>query len=390
MRLELHILQNFAPSNLNRDDTGSPKSCEFGGHRRARISSQCIKRAIRQEFKKGLLPPETQGERSKRLRRAVAGLLKDRYDEQAALGAFDAALAILGILSEEKGDNDIRSEVLVFASRAQVAALADACANHWDELIGLHAQLWPAGKAKKPSKDAAKKLGSKELKEDLLEAIDASRSPDQALFGRMLAELPIRTIDAASQVAHALSTHQVSSDFDYYTAVDDLKPDDTAGADMIGHVEFNSACYYRYANIDLGQLKENLPGDAELALQTVGAFLDASRDAIPTGKQNSFAAQNPPSFVFAVVRDGAPWSLANAFEKPVRADRSAGLVEQSAAALDRYWAALTGMYGEPANATLAVCTLGNLSLESLQAHKVGNFASLRATVLEAVRPALGA
>ena len=47
MIIELHMLQNFAPSCLNRDDTNSPKECEFGGYRRARISSQCIKRAIR-------------------------------------------------------------------------------------------------------------------------------------------------------------------------------------------------------------------------------------------------------------------------------------------------------------------------------------------------------
>ncbi|MGH8629686.1 MAG: type I-E CRISPR-associated protein Cas7/Cse4/CasC, partial [Burkholderiales bacterium] len=47
MYIELHFLQNFAPSNLNRDDTNNPKDTDFGGVRRLRISSQCLKRTIR-------------------------------------------------------------------------------------------------------------------------------------------------------------------------------------------------------------------------------------------------------------------------------------------------------------------------------------------------------
>src|SRR5690606_30773078 len=161
-------------------------------------------------------------------------------------------------------------------------------------------------------------------------SLDGGRAVDLALFGRMLADLPDRNVDAACQVAHAISTHRVSAEFDYYTAVDDLKPDDTSGADMIGTVEFNSACYYRYANIDLRQLVKNLKGeaeevDAELAEAAVRAFLIASRDAIPTGKQNSFAARNAPSFFLAVVRDRGAWSLANAFVAPVNGQQEGGL-----------------------------------------------------------------
>jgi CRISPR system Cascade subunit CasC len=100
---------------------------------------------------------------------------------------------------------------------------------------------------------------------------EAEKPADLALFGRMLADLPDRNVSAASQVAHALSTHQVSMEFDFYTAVDDLRPEDTEGADMLGIVEFNSACFYRYANVDLAQLSENLAGDAVLAHQTLDA-----------------------------------------------------------------------------------------------------------------------
>ena len=42
--VDVHVLQTVPPSNLNRDDTGSPKSATFGGVRRARVSSQAWKR----------------------------------------------------------------------------------------------------------------------------------------------------------------------------------------------------------------------------------------------------------------------------------------------------------------------------------------------------------
>jgi CRISPR system Cascade subunit CasC len=166
-------------------------------------------------------------------------------------------------------------------------------------------------------------------------------------------------VDAACQVAHAISTSKVDFEMDFFTAVDDLKSrDEDAGAGMLGTVEFNSACFYRYANIDLGQLTRNLLGidvnnpsperirDAQkIALNIVEAFLKASVSAIPTGKQNTFAAHNPPSLVFAVVRSSGLWSLANAFEKPVRADSQHGLIGGSVAALDSYWGKLVKGYG---------------------------------------------
>jgi len=162
----------------------------------------------------------------------------------------------------------------------------------------------------------------------------------------MVTSEAFKNMDAACQVAHAISTHKVSMEFDFYTAVDDLNPKEETGAGMMGTVEFNSACYYRYANIDLEQLKMNLGNDEELARKTVEAFVRASASAIPTGKQNSFAAQNPPSFILAVLkRGGTPLSLANAFEKPVRPDREGGIVENSIKALDEYWTKLTKAYG---------------------------------------------
>jgi CRISPR system Cascade subunit CasC len=178
---------------------------------------------------------------------------------------------------------------------------------------------------------------------NLKKKLDGGKAADLALFGRMLADLPDNNIEAACQVAHAISTHKVGVEFDFYTAVDDLQNKAESGAGMMGDIEFNSACYYRYSNIDLNQLKKNLDNDEGLSNATVAAFIRASVSAIPTGKQNSFAAQNPPDFIMAVVRNNGAWSLANAFVKPIKEGGS--LVADSIRALVDYWDKLNTAYG---------------------------------------------
>lgn len=365
MLLETHILQNFAPSNLNRDDTGSPKTCEFGGYRRARISSQAIKRAIRNEFDvANLLPAGQRATRSKRFVEIIANqLVAAGRGPAAATAVVTAALEAIGLkTSTDKnaayeatfGPPDDATvltlqklQVLLFLGEQEASAFATFCEQNWDALAGLaNAENASARDKKKAREDAAAALSKKTI-DTFKQKLDGGRAADLALFGRMLADLPDRNIDAASQVAHAISTHQVSTEFDYYTAIDDRKSEDTEGADMIGTVEFNSACYYRYANIDLDQLAGNLGHDADLVAQTVRAFLIASRDAIPTGKQNSFAARNAPSFFMTVVRPAGAWSLANAFAEPIRPQRDRGLIASSIQALGTHWSELNRVYGEP-------------------------------------------
>jgi CRISPR system Cascade subunit CasC len=367
MNIELHIIQNFAPSNLNRDDTGSPKSCDFGGYRRARISSQAIKRAIRDEFKeKRLLDRAELAIRSKRFVEEIANRLANRgrsFEEAKAV--VEAALAGPDIRLSSDGE---KTEYLLYLGEREVEQIAQFAERNWDALV--------ASAAGQKKKGEAKDDQTKRLAAEFKQLLDGGKAADLALFGRMLADLPDKNIDAACQVAHAISTHQVNMDFDYYTAVDDLKPEETAGADMIGTVEFNSACFYRYANIDLRQLRDNLGGDSELARKTVRAFLEASRDAIPTGKQNSFAAQNPPSFVFAVVRESGFWSLANAFVKPVRPRSDDDIVQLSVDALIQHWADLTSMYGDPSK-LLTTCALPSLTVrDPLDDCKVGTYTEL--------------
>jgi CRISPR system Cascade subunit CasC len=309
MFIELQLLQNFAPSCLNRDDTNSPKDCEFGGVRRARISSQCLKRAIRTHFKDQLLlPPEFLSKRTKLLiKEASERLATTRKNIAQARQVVEAALKGIGLHVQEG-----KTQYLMFMGEREMSALTSQCDKHWETLLSIFGEASETGPEEETGKKAKKKRAKadmpEDLKKELNQLLNGGKAVDLALFGR-LADLPDKNIDAACQVAHALSTNKMSLEFDFYTAVDDLSPKEETGAGMMGTVEFNSACFYRYANIDFGQLTRNLGKDVELARKAVEAFLRAAVAAIPTGKQNSMAAQNPPSLVFAVVRDKGLWSL---------------------------------------------------------------------------------
>jgi CRISPR system Cascade subunit CasC len=161
---------------------------------------------------------------------------------------------------------------------------------------------------------------------------------------------------------------------------------------MMGFTSFDSACFYRYARIDWGQLVKNLNGDADLARLTVEAFLRASVAAVPSGKQNSFAANNPPNFLLAVVRqDGMGWSLANAFENPVRPHSDGGLVTPSVAALDAYWGRLCQVYGtDTLTRTAALPLDADLPLESLKEAQVENLEAWIRAVTEMLPAGEGA
>ncbi len=193
------------------------------------------------------------------------------------------------------------------------------------------------------------------MKKSLDKVFNGGKAVDVALFGRMLADMPEKNQNAACQVAHAISTHSVEREFDFYTAVDDLKPEDTAGADMMGTVEFNSACFYRYAVVDWEKLVTNLQDDTELATKGLRAFLEGFVVAEPTGKQNTFAAHNPPELVAVSVRHNtAPRSLANAFETAVRVQKDESLTKESATRLSAKAVALDKLYGTSANSRYAV------------------------------------
>lgn len=437
--IEVHVLQNFAPSNLNRDDTGAPKDAFFGGTRRARVSSQCAKRAVRHFFdekvREGVFSADELAVRTKRL----YGELRKRLVE---IGRPDTdvdnkiELAIAATGLDLKGE---KTKYLLFLGKPEIAGLAKLINDKWNDIGDLDARITSIkshltgtlnsddeklkvvlqalkldgekpkikeeeivaieGRLEQISEMLAKHIESiqplfidgstqsaKRKKSDLPEwetkvqeilkegkkgvsplgkalrqVLDGGKAVDLALFGRMLADMPEKNQNAACQVAHAISTHAVEREFDFYTAVDDLKPEDTAGADMMGTVEFNSACYYRYAVVDWAKLVENLQGDIDLAAKGLRTFLQGFVMAEPTGKQNSFAAHNPPEFVVVTVcHDAAPRNLANAFETAVRAKTGESLTRKSAEELAKKGSALEKAY--PRKAQTLVLNLASAEL----------------------------
>lgn len=366
MFVELHMIQSFAPSNLNRDDAGNPKDCEFGGVRRARISSQCIKRAIRTSPVFAEITQVEMGTRTKWLVRLLSERLAEAgKSEEEATGIVQAFVPNYASKLDKQAPQ--KTAVLLYLGDAEVTGIAQTLLDNWDKL--------------------ADEKELERLAKELLKAHKGHTSaPDVALFGRMLAEKPEMNLEAACQVAHAISTHRVTMDMDFFTAVDDLNPEETAGAGMMGFTGFNSACFYRYARIDWDQLVSNLHGDRELARRTVEAFLRAAIEAVPSGKQNTFAAHNPPALALAIVRrDGMGWSLANAFERPVYPRRDSGLVAPSVEALDQYWGRLCHVYGtETLVCTAALSLDPDLPLEHLKEAQVTNREAWVQAVVEAV------
>ena len=365
MKVELHLIQNFAPSCLNRDDTNTPKDCEFGGHRRARISSQCIKRSIR----KADVFAETVGEIGVRTK-LLTGQLEQRLTSSGKKAEEIQAIVPTFVTNLISKLDKEKTAVLLYLGKDEIERMGETLLSHWSKLSA-------SAKTGKEMDEACKEV-AKDFKR-------GSKATDIALFGRMMAEHPDFAIDAACQVAHAIFTNKILLDMDCYTAVDDLQPEAETGAGMMGVTGFNSSCFYRYSLVDIEQLKENLGGDEELALKTLEAFLRASVAAIPTGKQNSMAAQNPPDAILAVVRaNGAPMSLANAFATPIRPTKDKSLVQASVEAMDNYWGKLAKVYGENGVKIRPICLVEDAKLEALKDQQVSSFGELVKTIADAV------
>lgn len=349
--VDIHILQNVPPSNMNRDDTGTPKSAYYGGVRRARVSSQAWKRATRKRFEQ-LLPPEELGVRTKRVVEALAERIAQR-DATVADTADKLAEEVLSVATgstleapKRKAKDDDGSGVplpeskyLMFLSRRQLDALAEIAVAESDggDPATLKAEL----------KDKKKKVGARARA-----AVDTRHSVDIALFGRMVADSAELNVEAAAQVAHALSVHRSEVESDYYTAVDDLSGDSESGAGMIGTVDFNSATLYRYAAVDVDELHRNLgvgldpeQPPSTPAAKALTAFLEAFITSLPTGKINTFAHHTLPSVVVVKLRDRWPLSFVGAFETPVPQSASGGFLRGSCDQLGSHIAEMEKAYG---------------------------------------------
>ncbi|MDR2088415.1 MAG: type I-E CRISPR-associated protein Cas7/Cse4/CasC [Clostridiales Family XIII bacterium] len=292
--IDFHVIQTVPPSNINRDDTGSPKSAIYGGVRRARVSSQAWKKAIRSMFREHFAEEEL-AMRTKKIVDLVAKEIRKAdadISEGDAMNLAEKAINATGVKTKDK-----EAQALFFLSATQAASLGRLAAEAARNGVEI-------------DKTAAKEaLNRKE------------HSVEIALFGRMVADDPSLNADAAAQVAHGISVHKVENEYDFYTAVDDVKERDEAAADagagMLGTIEFNSSTLYRYATVFADLLYEELANDADVTAKAVSEFARGFIASMPTGKQNSFANHTPPYAALVTIREDRPLNFVGAFEKPV-------------------------------------------------------------------------
>ena len=331
MLIEIHMIQNHSPSNLNRDDLGAPKTCIFGGVTRARISSQCLKRSIRRSAAFQAALEKDGGIRTRSLIAEIARRVHSGpKPPDKLLKLISESFQKGGVKIDATKGDPTSTNILFFIPDSGVTKMATEAKQEYE-------------KASPKAEDLAKALA--------VILAEAASVPDIALSGRMTeldAQGPFEkldfTVEAAMQVSHAISTHAVVNEVDYWTAADD-RPSGQ-GAAHVNEAMFNSACFYKYFCLDWGQLVKNLGGSApdrkdeaeRLAACTLGHFIRGTALTTPSGKQNSYAAQNLPDGILVEIKKETkiPTSYANAFADPVDAACARGLVGQSIAQLGQY------------------------------------------------------
>ena len=370
--IQLHLLVSYPPSNLNRDDLGRPKTAIMGGTQRLRISSQSLKRAWRTSdiFTRHIR--DHMGIRTREMGAKVKDALinglplkelldgKTTGDPKNVTGipeenAQSWALTIASVFvdkhpkklskkiktsgteepddetrdtHEKKSNVDrktLKGEQLVFYSNDEIAAIQTLVTTLIKE-------------KREPKTDELSSL----LRDDL-------SSVDVAMFGRMLANATRYNVEAAVQVAHAVTVHEVAVEDDYFTAVDDLnKGTDDAGAGHLGEMEFASGLFYEYVCINKTLLEENLGGDKKtdrryLAAAAIRALVESAVTVAPTGKQNSFASRAYASYLLVEKGSRQPRSLSVAY---LEALREKNLLEAAITALQDTRKKMDDVYGK--------------------------------------------
>ena len=289
-RIEFHILQSFPVTCLNRDDVGAPKSAIVGGVLRARVSSQCWKRQVR------LALPDfgiRLGVRSKKIASLLANACRTVGASEEQATHCGEAMAVF-----------FSDDTLLFLSEAEAAAFA------------AYAQEKDFDAASLKDKELVKV--AKKVVNNTLDALDI------ALFGRMVAKAADMNVEAAASFAH-----KVSNEVEFFTAVDDCKTEDESGSAHMGSLEFNSATYYRYVSLDLGQLAQTLGEDADMKT-AVAAFVKALYVAVPSARQTTQSGACPWEYARVLLRKGQ--GLQASFEQPVKS-QGEGFLSPSKSAL---------------------------------------------------------
>ncbi len=404
MFVQIHMLQSMPPGNLNRDDTGQPKKCIFGGVTRGRISSQCLKhnirhsiqfeevfgdnRTVRTRYLPGMvahelraLKPEISDDDLKKVKAALAK--KFVKHEEGQTGPHEA-----GESEKDQGQSKSSSAVsdatdqtgqLVFFPPPFAREIAELIADLRNKENAVYS-AWTSGKKNEKEKHK-KRIG--EFEREILKESE-SLTLDIGLFGRMTTSDLVVDVEAACQVAHAIATHETIIESDYFTAVDDKKQGTGAGYIGSGEHEtfFNSAVYYKYLNLHLDALKKHLSWQDDEAARAAGVLLRAAALANPTGKQNSFAAHGVPELILVEVSKAkCPISYANAFLKPVD---GLDLMTESAKALTDYVNTVAKAFA-PADMTRALLAVGSASTDIEEAKRVHTLDALVNSVLELLK-----
>ncbi|MFJ9646520.1 type I-E CRISPR-associated protein Cas7/Cse4/CasC [Streptomyces sp. NPDC101206] len=350
--IDIHVVQSVPFSNLNRDDTNSVKTVQYGNTLRTRVSSQSWKRAIRGAFEQQVGDAAL---RTRRIGERVAKLLREREWPVALAeraGAHIAAASSIKFELAKDGDkqaitNKVLTNAMVYVPEAAVVELADLAQEHREKL--------------ESAKDIKKPTDKSVLPKEPVEQILRSRNGVINLFGRMLAEVDEAGVDGAVQVAHAMTTHPTDVELDYFSAVDDVTAvwGDSSGSGHMGHAEFSAGTFYRYATLDLRDLAHNAGGTPQELRELAHGFLRAFITSLPQAKKNSTAAHTIPDLVHVSVRSDRPLSYAAAFEQPVSAALEGGYGAPSREALAGYARAANTMLG-----TEHIITAGWASLET--------------------------
>ncbi len=298
--IQIHFLTAYPPANLNRDDLGRPKTAMFGGSQRLRVSSQSLKRCWRCSEVFSAALDGHKGTRTKGLGTELFGKLREGLGDKKADEVAKALAMQYGELkAPKKGD-----------------ANAEALGREHETLVFLSPEEWKALDALALKLVTEKREPTKEEIEQF--PLSGKGAADIALFGRMLANTPGKNVEAAAQVAHALSVHRVTVEDDFFTAVDDLnKHDVDAGAGHMGSTEFAAGLFYEYVCIDRGLLLDNLGKNEALAEKTLRGLGEACLTVSPTGKKNSFASQARASYALVEKGPQQPRSLAVSFLKAI-------------------------------------------------------------------------
>lgn len=334
MLVEIHMLKNYPATNLNRDDLGSPKTCEFAGVLRGRISSQCLKRTWRRSrVFENEIGKDQFGIRTRGLPRIVRKRLVDKGVQPDMADAIMEVVSGFGNKNAEPNNIPTRVSQIIFYSEEDINSVCQLVEEEFKNCkTPDEVRKYISGEKKKGSKESAN-IKAIEMWKKMKDAETRGISVDIALFGRMVTSDSIRDVESAIQVAHAVSTNKVIRENDYFTAVDDLLNDDSmedSGAGMIDYTEYNSCCYYHYVSIDTDLLKENLRNTADgndVAKKVVKAVVKSMIFTNPSGKQNSFAGNILPSAVLVEMKDTKiPVSYVNAYAEPVK---NRAVVEES-------------------------------------------------------------